>query len=165
MKAALRFLVRLFPQSFREHFGAVIVEHARLDYERDHRAGRWNGLRSLLATAFDICRSGLSERIRPSWAGVPEEKGRAMSFTGTGGGAELRHAMRTLRRTPGFTATVVGTLGLAIGAIAAVFAVVDKVLLDPLPYAHSERLVSVAATAPGSEMTDEFGVAGEFFLE
>ena len=72
-----------------------------------------------------------------------------MSFTLNGWAAELRHALRTLRRTPGFTATVVGTLGLAIGVIAGVFTVLDRVLLDPLPYGDPDRLVYVAAEAPG----------------
>ena len=88
-----------------------------------------------------------------------------MSFDLDGWGAALRHALRTLRRTPGFTATVVGTLGLAIGTMTGVFTVLDRVLLSPLPYAHPERLVSIAATAPGSDMKGEFGPAGEFFLE
>ena len=88
-----------------------------------------------------------------------------MSFFLNGWGAELRHALRTLRRTPGFTATVVGTLGLAIGTIAGVFTVLDRVLLAPLPYGHPERLVYVAAEAPGSEMNGEFGVAAEFYLQ
>jgi predicted permease len=88
-----------------------------------------------------------------------------MSFDLDGWGAALRLALRTLRRTPGFTATVVGTLGLAIGTLTGVFTVLDRVLLSPLPYAHPERLVSIAATAPGSDMKGEFGPAAEFFLE
>ncbi len=87
-----------------------------------------------------------------------------MSFTLNGWGAELRHALRTLRRTPGFTATVVGTLGVAIGGIAGMFTVLDRVLLAPLPYGHPERLVYVTAIAPGSELEGESGVAGEFYL-
>ena len=60
------------------------------------------------------------------------------SFNFDGWGAELRHALRTLRRTPGFTATVVGTLALAIGTIAAVFTVLDRVVISPLPYGHPD---------------------------
>jgi predicted permease len=168
VKTALAWLVRLFPKSFREHFGEAIVEHAALDCER-RRLGRLAAARSLLATVFDLGRSALAERWRPSWAAVPtangKGKGRAMSFTLDGGGAELRHALRTLRRTPGFTVTVVATLGLAIGAIAGVFAVLDRVLLSPLPYGHPDRLVFIAAEAPGSEMNGEFGLAGEFYLQ
>ena len=168
MRTFLRFLVRLFPPSFRAHFGAAIVEHAALDCERDLSRGRLAAFRSFLLTAFDIGRSAFSERLRPSWAAVPVEKeGTAMSssFNLDRGGAELRHAVRTLRRTPGFTATVVGTLALAIGTIAAVFTVLDRVVISPLPYAHPERLVFVAAEAPGSEMTGEFGPAAEFYLQ
>ena len=57
------------------------------------------------------------------------------------------------------------TLGLAIGAIAGIFSVVDTVLLDPLPYPHADRLVVIAGTAPGSDLPDEFGVAAEFFVQ
>jgi predicted permease len=83
----------------------------------------------------------------------------------TGWGAELRHGARTLRRTPGFTATVVGTLGLAIGTLTSVFTVLDRVLLTPLPYPHADRLVSLAAVAPGTDMKGEFGPAAEFLLQ
>jgi putative ABC transport system permease protein len=79
--------------------------------------------------------------------------------------SELMRATRTLVRTPGFTITTVGMLGLAIGAMSGLFSVVNTVLLNPLPFAHQDRLIYVAATAPGSEMPPEFGVADEFFLQ
>jgi len=52
-------------------------------------------------------------------------------------------AFRQLRRSPGFGATVVVTLGLCIGANTAVFSVVDALVLRPLPYRDSGRLVMV----------------------
>jgi len=56
---------------------------------------------------------------------------------------DLRFAGRSLRRAPGFTTVAVLTLGLGIGAAAAVFSVVKGVLLRPLPYADSDRVVTV----------------------
>ncbi len=78
---------------------------------------------------------------------------------------ELAHASRRLKNAPGFTFTIVGMLGLAIGAMAALFCVVNTVLLKPLPFANTDRLVYIAATAPGSEMPPEFQVAPEFYLQ
>ena len=56
---------------------------------------------------------------------------------------DLRLALRTLARRPGFSAAIVATLGLAIGANAAVFSFVDAILLRPLPVVAQERLVRI----------------------
>jgi predicted permease len=63
----------------------------------------------------------------------------------------IRHTLRLLRRSPGFAAVAVATLALGIGANAAVFRVADAMLLEPLPYERSERLVRLweSRTAEG----------------
>ena len=64
--------------------------------------------------------------------------------------ADLRLVGRRLSRSPGFAATVLLTLSIGIGANTAVFSVVDSVLLKPLPYPQSDRLVTLSLQAPGA---------------
>lgn len=53
------------------------------------------------------------------------------------------YALRQMRKSPGFAAAVIGTLALGIAAAAAMFTVVDHVLLQPLPYRNADRLVQI----------------------
>jgi predicted permease len=62
---------------------------------------------------------------------------------------DVRYANRTFRRAPGFALTVVLVTALGIGATTAVFSVADHVLVRPLPYLHSERLVRMWGARPG----------------
>jgi putative ABC transport system permease protein len=78
---------------------------------------------------------------------------------------DFLYAARSLGRAPGFTLVVVATLALAIGANAAIFSVVNAVLLEPLPFPHADRLVHIGGTAPGTDQPEEMGVPDELYFE
>ncbi|HUF46269.1 MAG TPA: ABC transporter permease, partial [Vicinamibacterales bacterium] len=61
---------------------------------------------------------------------------------------DTRHAIRLMRRSPGFTVTALATLALCLGATLTIFAVVDAVLLRPLPFPDPDRVMSVYNTYP-----------------
>jgi len=167
VKSFLALLVGLFPREFKDQFGADMVEQVQADYDLARAEGWLRATAFAVRTALDLLWASMVERFVPAWMNtdkpIIERAGVGMMMSEWM--RDLRLAVRSLRREIGFAVIAVGTLGLAIGANAGIFSVVHTVLPDPLPYADADRLVYVAASAPGSDLPDEFGVAMEFLVQ
>ena len=127
----LRLLLRLYPTDFRDEMGESVVEAYR---DRARAAERAGGLPAVvlvwLRALLDSLWNGVAERLRP-----------AVAWRRSGnGGRDTERALRRLARAPVFTLALVGTLTVGLGAFAVVYAVVDKVLLSPLPYERPDDL-------------------------
>src|SRR6185503_17463515 len=68
---------------------------------------------------------------------------------------DARFSLRMLLKKPGFTSVVVLALGLGIGANTAIFSVVNTILLRPLPYKNSDRLIWLQEKNPGADIKEE----------
>jgi predicted permease len=77
---------------------------------------------------------------------------------------DARYALRVARRFPAFTAIVIVTLGIAIGANTAIFSVVNAVLLQSLPFPHGEQLVLLYGQNPDKSLT-RFSVSHADYLD
>ena len=77
---------------------------------------------------------------------------------------DLRHASRTLRRSPSFTAIAILTLALGVGANTAMFSVVNAVILRPLPYQDPDRLAMLWTNDPKRDIREE-GTSYPTFLD
>ena len=165
MTRVLACCLLLFPPAFRRRFGRELLVQVRRDCRRARRRGRAAAAWCGAASAIDLLRAALVERWRPAWHEPPDifssAEGLEMRDRIEQWGRDFRHAARSLRRSPGFAGVTVATLALALGANAAIFSVVDAVLIRPLPFAHADRLVYLTATAPDSDLPREFGLLDE----
>ncbi|HEV8498350.1 MAG TPA: ABC transporter permease [Gemmatimonadaceae bacterium] len=125
-----RALLRLYPADFRARYG-----RAMRDFHRDRFAVARSSGESIallwLRTFADVAVSATAEHMHSFFSGD------AVMETIV---QDLAYSTRSLARRPGFTAIVIATIALGVGANAAIFSVVNGILLRPLSYPHAERL-------------------------
>jgi putative ABC transport system permease protein len=78
-------------------------------------------------------------------------------------GRDLRYALRAFFKTPGFTAAAILSLAIGIGANTAIFSIVSALLLRPLPYQNSDRLVILWNASPGLGITQDWFSTAQYF--
>jgi predicted permease len=168
MKRILGCALWLFPDAFRARYGEeladLLVEQAR-EVRRQHG---WTGvLRMWAFQGTDLVNAAFAERraerrsrrrreLRPAYPaaesharqrsrGNRQRRGSVFAVLAQ----DVRHSLRAFRRAPVFSAVVMLTLAIGIGGTAAVFGVINGVLLKPLPYEDPDDLVAISHTAEG----------------
>jgi putative ABC transport system permease protein len=153
-------MLRMFPRQFRDEFGDEMVAFYRARRtELRHRDGLAGSVRLWAHLLADAAISAIAEhwravrRARPesvSWASpdYPQETRPMQTLA-----QDLRYGLRSLAQHPGFALVASLTLAIGIGATTAIYSVVDAVLLRPLPWPDSERLVLIFGTRGGNQQS------------
>ena len=139
-----RWLVRWCPDALRREYGAAMEETMAARLAAARAAGTWRATKvwwreSAGLVALIIGERGQARRRHTRQRQLEAPQAGIMDAMAQ----ELRHAARRLMRTPTFTAAAAITLALAIAANAAIFTLVYRVVVNPLPYAESERLIAL----------------------
>jgi len=154
-------LLWLYPESFRSRFEHQMLEVFRKQRVDSKYAGPFGGVRFWWDMVWDLLVAlpgarrrylALAKSANPdllSGAGLK----RQWEVGVDGILRDLKYAMRTLIKTPGFTVMAVTTLAIGIGSTAAIFGVVNSVLLKPLPYGDSDEVVTVWSSWVGFPKT------------
>jgi putative ABC transport system permease protein len=151
-----RRLLSILPRGFRCEAERELIETFRQARARAADQGRRAQVRFWMRTTADLVVTARAERRARRSATTPDLTVRpaySLAFV-----SDVRLAVRTLARTPGFTAAAILTFTLGIGVNVAVVSVVDRMMFRPLPYGEADRLVHVHSVRSNS------GPAPESFL-
>jgi predicted permease len=149
-------LLALFPRAFRDAFGREMGEV----FAAQRRAARTGGGRAAVARLWARTIIGMTAA---AWRERAASPSRAPESGPILQSRDLRYTMRRLTASPGFTATVIGTLALCMSANLTIFAVVDSILLRPLPFPEADRLVTVYNTYPRAGVMDDGASVANYY--
>lgn len=169
LERVYRSLLALYPRAFRERFHADLVDTVH-DRVREARrlggsvgaANAWWRVYADLAVSAGAERTAQLRRVATETAQILRDVAHPESNPESGDSMnaflqDVRYAVRGILARPGFSAIIVATLALGIGANTAIFSVVDGVLLRALPYAEPGGIVHIAHGEPYSQVSE-----GEF---
>src|SRR5690606_41356958 len=157
-----RLLVRLLPAEVRRSWGDEATDVFAQQWADARPASRWR----VAARAF----VGLLQAVAVEWSrAVRAPSGGRRGGPRRGGamiglGSSTRQAVRSVGRSPGFALAVVALLGLGVGSVSAIWAIVDHVLLRPLPYPAIERLIEVQNGSHSGPSFEDFRRMGSVEL-
>ncbi len=149
----------VLPREFRERYGDELTEcFGRIAGEARSRRGRAAVVSVTLRSIGDLLTRAPKQHLAAARAGA---LGAGSGWTAAW--QDVRQAARRLRRRPSFTLASVLTLALGIAAATSVFSLVYGVVLSPLPYPQSDRLVLVSHSAKGLGIEGGLGVTYGFY--
>lgn len=141
MTRLFRLLLRLYPRALRERLGDAMVETFQEEWAAVRARGIAPSALFAVRTVGQTPLLALEEHARAWRKHTRASSGGSL----TGGWAtDLGHALRSVRRSPGFSLGTALTVGLGVGATVSIFAVSDAVLLRDLPVLEPDRLVRFA---------------------
>lgn len=150
--------VRLLPTGFQVEYGSELAACFERIAAEARRRSRWAVVSVTLRAVVDLLRRAPIQHLAAARAGA------LAPGPGLGGAwQDARHAARRLRRRPAFALASVGTLGLGIAAATSVFSLVHGVVLSPLPYPASDRIVQVDHGGSGLGIDRGLGVTYGFY--
>lgn len=154
--ALYRRMASILPRRFRDAYAGELAASFERIAADARRRGRFAVLDVTARALADLVRQTPKQHMATARAG-------RLGAIWTGTWQDFRHGARRLRRTPSFTLASVLTLALGIAAATSVFSLVYGVVLNPLPYPRSDRIVYVDHGASGLGISHGLGITYGFY--
>jgi hypothetical protein len=155
-------LLLLYPADFRETFGLDIRGYL----SRQGTESRYAGMRGRVRFLIEVLGDAIATGFRMRW-----RKLRTKSYVPTRRTPKMENLLQDLKfgakllwKEKALTLTVLLTLAVCVGANTAIYSVIDTVLLEPLPYPESDRLVRVFNSYPNAGAERSYNSAPDYFF-